>query len=93
MPKKKLSFCLKIEEARRVCQSNNIKVYPVEIKGFWFIQVDINGKLKTFSKPIGKGLKLVSNAPKYDGVDWTKAIEQTIIHYAEKVRGLNKEKP
>lgn len=39
---KEMSFCL----------ASGIKVYPVNKKGKWFIEVDNNGKIKTFEKAI-----------------------------------------
>lgn len=41
---KEISFCL----------LSGIKVYPVNIKGKWFIESNNNGKIQTFKKEVDK---------------------------------------
>ena len=86
---KKSSSSIKYEDALRICELNNIKVYPINKNGYWYIQVNINGSIKTFDKKIGSGLTLSTSKPIYDKVDWCKAIKQTILFYAEKFSELN----
>lgn len=81
--KKKLNSSISLEEAKAICERNNIQVYPVNIEGFWYVVVMINGNRKLINKKIYSGLTLCSKKRIYDGVDWVKAIEKTIIHYAK----------
>lgn len=39
---KEMSFCI----------SNGVKVYPVNKNSNWFVEVESNGKLTTFNKPV-----------------------------------------
>jgi hypothetical protein len=90
--KKKSNSLISLNQARRICEQSNIKVYPVNKNGFWYIQVNVGGSIKTFDKKIGSGLTLSSTKPIYNGVDWVKAIEQTIMFYAEKAFLMNNKK-
>lgn len=82
--KKKSSSSISLNEAQRFCERNNIKVYPVNKNGLWFIQVDVDGNLITYTETIGSGLNLQS--PKFNakGKNWCQSINKTIIHWAQK---------
>ncbi len=82
--KKKLNSLISLDKAKMICQSNGIKVYPISIRNSWYIQISINGKIKTFDKEIGSGATLNSKTPIHNKINWVKAIEQTIIFYANK---------
>lgn len=90
MPKKKSSLGITISEARRICINNDIKIYPVYRLGFWYVEVEQNGKKKRFDKEIGSGLSLSSKKPIYKGINWMEALDKTNVYYAEMI--LNKKK-
>jgi len=68
---KEMSFCI----------SNGVKVYPIEKKGKWFIESEVNSIIKTFDKAIDK-------------TEIQDAIYKTWIHYYNKLKnaknGINK---
>lgn len=82
--KKKLNSSTNLEQAKIICERNNILVYPVLKNGFWYVEVSINGSIKTIKKEIGSGAALCSKKRKYKDIDWVKSIEKTIIFYASK---------
>lgn len=88
--KKKLNSSINLNQARTICDRNNILVYPVFENGFWYVVVSINGKRKLINKKIYSGSTLCSKKRIYNGLDWVKAIEKTVIHYAEEFAKLNK---
>lgn len=59
-------------EAIRICFKNNVKVYPIYKFRKWFIECDINGKIKSFPKPL-----------KSNEID--NAMKKTYIFLAEKL--------
>jgi len=59
--------------AAHLCIKNGIKVYPVYINYKWFIEVNINGRIKTFDKSITQ-----------DEINY--AMSSTYIFYAEKLK-------
>lgn len=76
------------------CLRNGIKVYPVYfakvqqigkdkfIGNNWYIQVDNNGKIKTYTKSIGYGTILKSSKnQKKNTFDWTDAINKVYNHW------------
>lgn len=85
MPKKKLNLGITINEARRICINNNIKIYPVYRLGSWYVEVEQNGKKKRFDKEIGVGSVLSSKKPVYKDINWMDALDKTNIFYAEQV--------
>jgi hypothetical protein len=85
MPKKKLNLGITINEARRICINNNIKIYPIYHLGRWYVEVEQNGKKKRFDKVIGVGMSLTSNKPNYKGINWIEAIDKTNVFYAEQI--------
>ena len=82
--KKKTSSCLNLERSRKICGQNNIKIYQINKNGTWYIEVSVNGTIKTFSKSVGVGSVLDSKKQE-KGNSWVKAVEKTTIYYAEKV--------
>lgn len=54
MAKKKVVFSSvpDISKEMSFCISNGIKVYPVDKKGKWYIESEINGVVKFFKKEI-----------------------------------------
>jgi hypothetical protein len=51
---------------------HGIKVYPVSIRGSWFIQIDNNGKVQRFDKKVPQN-------------DLNDAIAKTIIYFYNKL--------
>lgn len=68
---KEISFCI----------SNGVKVYPIEKKGKWFIESEVNSIITTFNKSIDKS-------------EIQEAICKTWIYYYNKLNdaknGINK---
>jgi phage pi2 protein 07 len=52
--KSKLLSVPDITKKMQFCINNGIKVYPVNKDGKWFIQENIKGNLKTYSKEVQK---------------------------------------
>ena len=91
--KKKLPNSISLNEAKIICEKNGIAVYPVKIESFWYVEVSVNGVVKeTIRKEISSSAILCSTKRKYKEVDWVKAIEKTIIHYAVKFNRLEVER-
>lgn len=84
---------MKISDAFLICVRNNIKVYPIHKKGFWYVQVSIGDRIvKTYDKIIGSGYSLTTAKPQYRDTNWITAINNTIIFYAEKFVKKHNEK-
>lgn len=89
--KKKLNFSINRDEAFSLCLKNNIKVYPVNKNGYWYIQVSVDDKIvKTYDKEIGKGSVLSTKKLLYGKVNWVDAIDKVIVHWAEKILNYDK---
>ena len=69
---------------------NEVKVYPVSDRGFWYVQVECYGKIKTYNKVIGCGSVLSSEKPDYKDVNWLDAIEKTMLYYYDKIKNPKK---
>lgn len=95
MSKKRLNSEITIEKARVLCIRHDIKIYPVYRLGFWYIEVEQNGRKRRFDKEIGRGNTLSSKKPNTVGINWLEAIDSTYLHYAAKIleneRKLNKD--
>ena len=63
---------MKFEEAIKLCLRNDIKVYPVNVKQGWMIEVEQNKKTKRINKII-----------KNNEID--QAMKKTYIYYAKKI--------
>lgn len=61
-----------INQALQICYRNNVKVYPVNVNWKWYIEADINGKKKRFSKAV---------QPK----EVNESVTKTYIHYANQL--------
>lgn len=86
MPKKKSSSSIQVNEAIIICHRNGVKIYPVSRLGFWYVQVEYNGRTKRIDKPIGAGATLSTHKPNFKNVNWIEAINKTYIHYAEIIK-------
>lgn len=76
LKKKSSSYQNKITSDQfQLLLQNEIKVYPISDtrSKFWFIQVSVYGKLKTFSKPV-----------KQDDIQ--EAIDKTLLYYYEQLK-------
>jgi len=71
---------------------NNIKIYPIYIDEFWYVEVNVFGSKKTFNKKIGKGKSLTSKEPYYGDVNWIEAIDKTYLYYYDKLMKPKKDK-
>lgn len=65
-----------INKEMSFCVANGIKVYPIFIKGKWYIESDNNGKIKTFEKEV-----------KNEDISYFMA--QTYLFYFNKLKDLN----
>lgn len=74
MAKIKAKYCSKLTgEEVWVLLRNNIKIYPVNINGMWFIEVNNNGFCKLFPKSISKDEINIS-------------IEKTVLYYYKQLK-------
>lgn len=76
---------ISVQDAISLCFKHKVFIYPVHYLGYWYVEVDINGKKNRFKKAIGKGGVLCSKKPVYDKINWIKAIEDTFVYYAKKL--------
>lgn len=71
---KKKSNSSIVNDPKKICLviRSGIKIYPVNIKGLWYIEVDVNGKLVRYPKS-------VSNS------DINDAVSKTLLYYYNKI--------
>ena len=70
--KKKSNLSIDVSKESHYIYHCGIKVYPVSIRGKWYIQSDSNGKIKTFEKSIAQN-------------EINEAIAKTIKFYYDKL--------
>lgn len=61
-----------INQALHKCLKNGVKIYPIYKDYRWYIQININGKIKTIDKTVSQN-KI------------NEAVTKTYIFYAEKL--------
>lgn len=73
--KKKSNLSQKVASPEQiyVVSKSGIKVYPISKLGFWFVEVDNNGKIHRFNKKVSQN-------------ELNEAIANTIIFYYNKLK-------
>lgn len=71
---KKKSSSLIVNDPKKICLviRNGIKIYPVNSRGVWFIEVNVNGKLIRYPKSISSA-------------DINDSIAKTLLYYYNKI--------
>lgn len=63
------------------CLKNGIRVYPVKVRGSWYLEVNNNGKKR-------RGRKVISTSFILTGKELNKPLEETFKYYSDKLRNL-----
>lgn len=63
------------------CHRNGIQVYPVHIRGSWYLEVNNNGKKR-------RGQKVISTNKVLRWKELSPALEATYKYYSDKLKNL-----
>lgn len=63
------------------CLKNGVRIYPVRVRGSWYLEVDNRGKKR-------RGRKVVSSQPVLRGKKLNKALEPAYKYYSDKLKNL-----